>query len=162
MRTVTRIFALLAAVVLFFPSFTYSQSFVDDAIKLSFVDVQTTSSESKSQTAVSKVSDKRIADGAFWTAVTFMGASKVFDIESTFYNIGNGAIVEANPLMRPFINNGRHATYLISAAAVSVMSLATYELKKQTKWWWVLPVGVVSAQTWVGIHNIRITRQNGR
>lgn len=150
-----RRFALLLLAFSFLPSLAYSQSFLDN-IKVSAEEVILLEDHNDQREPVRpyRIPNKNVDDGAFWTAVIFMSMSKVLDIESTFYAINNGA-VEANPIMRPFINSGRHATYVVSAAVVGAASAVTYKLKKETKWWWIFPLGITTAQTLVGIRNLR-------
>lgn len=154
-----RIFVLLATFALI-PSLAYSQSFLDN-IEVSFAEEVVLLEDHNGQKgsaasqAPYRIPHKKILDGAYWTAVAFMSASKALDIESTFYAINNGA-VEANPIMKPFVNSGRHATYVVSAAVIGAASAMTYKLKKETKLWWIFPLGITVTQTLVGIRNLRV------
>ena len=99
------IFSLFVAVVFLFPSLVLAQG--------------------------GNSSDK-VVDTKFVIVASSLVASTIFDVEATFAAIKNPAISvrEANPIMRPFVNAGRPATYAFLGGVNTGMVYVSYRMKK--------------------------------
>jgi hypothetical protein len=73
----------------------------------------------------------------FWVIYGWLTAATIFDIESTFYRLNHcEECQEANPIMRPFIERGRLATYAFSLTVNGVvMVLARRMYDRRDSWW---------------------------
>lgn len=101
----------------------------------------------------------KIIDTKFVLINGFLVASTIFDVETTFAGMKPG-VSEQNPLMRPFINAGRPATYAYLGGVTAGIVYVSYRMKKSTnptirKLWWVYPVVVTVSHAFVGGRNLR-------
>jgi len=105
------------------------------------------------QTQTEKTADKK-----FWVVNTIMIGSTIYDVESTYFALNRCEnCYEANPLMKPFVEAGRPALYIVQGAIDVGIIYASYKMKKKGhKLWYVLPAIVTVAHTIAGTHNIRI------
>jgi hypothetical protein len=88
--------------------------------------------------------EKKVIDTKFVAVGAYLVAMTIFDVETTFSAVRNGAH-EANPIMKPFVNSGRPVTYAIEFAIDAAILFLAYELKKSknpnlNKTWWVVPM----------------------
>ena len=103
--------------------------------------------------------DKKIIDSQFLSASAYLIVTTVFDMETTFAAIHNGAH-EANPIMKPFVNSGRPATYGVELGLDALIIFMAYEMKKSkhkefNHTWFVLPMAVGTAHGIAGGLNMR-------
>lgn len=108
-----------------------------------------------------KKSDK-IVDTKFIVITSSLVASTIFDAETTFVAIKNPRVYETNPVMRPFINAGRPATYAFLGGVDTGIIYASYRMKKSTnpiirKLWWVMPVAAITGHAFTGSFNLGLT-----
>ncbi len=108
--------------------------------------------------------DKGGIDTKFVLVAGSLVASTVFDTEITFAAINNPEIRvrEGNPVMRPFVNTGRPATYAFLGGVDAGIVYVSYRMKKSTnpairKLWWVVPVAAMSGHAFAGGFNLRFT-----
>lgn len=90
---------------------------------------------------IARAEEKKVVDTNFVLVSTYLVAMTIFDVETTFAAIRNGAH-EANPIMRPFIKRGRGATYGMQMGINAIVIGSAYLMKKDPKWnkaWWVIP-----------------------
>lgn len=88
--------------------------------------------------------EKKVIDTKFLEVSTFLVASTIFDVETTFAAIKKSGGHEGNPLVRPFIERGRLPTYAVQFGLDAVFLFIAYEIKKSDnpriqRTWWVLP-----------------------
>jgi hypothetical protein len=105
------------------------------------------------------IAEEKIIDKEFVMVNSYLVLMTVFDIESTFSAIHNGAH-EANPVMKPFVKSGRLATYGINLAVDALIIWASYEIKGSKnkdlkKTWWLLPMITGTAHGVCGGLNMR-------
>lgn len=103
--------------------------------------------------------EKKVIDTKFIVVSSYLVAMTVFDLETTFSAIHNGAH-EANPIMKPFVNSGRPATYAVQLGIDAAILFLAYELKKSknpdfNKIWWVAPMLSGTAHGVCGGLNLR-------
>lgn len=106
-------------------------------------------------------SDK-VIDTKFVFLTSSLVASTVFDVETTFAAIKNPDVREGNPVMRPFVNAGRPATYAFLGGVDASIVYASYWMKKSTnpavqKIWWVMPIVATASHAFAGGFNLRFT-----
>lgn len=102
--------------------------------------------------------DKKVIDEKFIATSAYLVGSTIFDVETTFAAINNGAI-EANPIMKPFIKNGRLATYGVQLGLDAAIIYASYKMKESSKFgrvWWVAPMFIGTSHTVCGGLNLRL------
>ena len=92
---------------------------------------------------IARAEEKKIVDTNFVLVSTYLVATTIFDIETTFSAIRNG-VHEANPIMRPFIKRGRGATYGMQMGINAIVIGTSYLMKKSdnpawNKKWWIIP-----------------------
>jgi len=90
---------------------------------------------------IARAEEKNVVDTNFILISTYLIATTIFDVETTFVAIRNGAH-EANPIMKPFIKNGRVATYGMQMGINTIIIGTAYLMKKDPKWnkaWWIIP-----------------------
>jgi hypothetical protein len=111
--------------------------------------------EKKIEVPPVKTAQKRVADRNFWILTGVTVAATVYDTETTFAGIKNGAR-EGNPLMRPFVESGRPATYAVQMAVTGGISYLAYRQKKRgSAGWWFFPVVLTVGHTVAGSLNLR-------
>ena len=99
-----------------------------------------------------------VADTKFWMITAIHAASMAYDIETTFYTLDRCPnCYEANPIMRPFVKRGRLATYAFGMGIVTAQTWISYEMKKHTKFWWVIPAAGIGLHSYAGTHNLSLT-----
>ena len=108
-----------------------------------------------------KKSDK-IVDTKFVLISSSLVASTVFDLETTFAAIKNPQVREGNPVMRPFVNAGRPATYAFLGGVDAGVVYLSYRMKKSPnpavrKLWWVVPVAMIASHAFAGGANLRFS-----
>jgi hypothetical protein len=111
------------------------------------------------QDAASK--KEKVVDTKFMFVATLLGDATVFDLESTYRAINNGAR-EGNVLMKPFINHGRPVAYAFSGAVDTGVIFLAYKMKKsqnpdERKMWWLIPVAFTAGHAIAGGFNLRFT-----
>ena len=101
---------------------------------------------SLSVSAQEKTTEK-VVDSKFLIVSASLIASSILDAESTFAAKSNPyiRIKEGNPVMRPFINSGRGATYSFFGVVNTATLYLSYRMKKSPnptlrKLWWLPPV----------------------
>lgn len=104
----------------------------------------------------------RTVDAKFMLVTGSLVVSTIFDIETTFAAIDNPDIpvYEGNPIMRPFINSGRPATYAFVGMVDAGIVYISYRMKKSAdpdiqKLWWVIPMAATTGHTLAGGLNLR-------
>jgi len=112
--------------------------------------------------ACATTGEKKVTDGEFLAASGYLVAMTIFDVETTFAAIRNGAH-EANPVMKPFVNNGRVATYAFTLAIDGLILWAAHEMRTSEnkgfmKTWWILPGIAGTAHGVAGGLNLRFVR----
>jgi hypothetical protein len=108
---------------------------------------------------MSRAETKQIIDGKFIAASAYLVAMTVLDIETTFAAIHNGAH-EANPVIKPFIKNGRPATYAFEIGIDALTLWTAYKMrasenKTLNKTWWILPTIMATGHGVAGGLNLR-------
>ena len=101
--------------------------------------------------------EKKIIDINFITVSSYLILTTIFDLETTFSAIRNGAH-EANPIMRPFVKRGRGATYGMQMGINAIVIGTSYLMKKDPKWnkgWWVIPLVVATGHGVAGGLNLK-------
>ena len=103
--------------------------------------------------------EEKVIDKNFIAVSSYLVAMTIFDVESTFSAVRNGAH-EANPIMKPFVKSGRPATYAIELGADALFIFIAYEMKasKKTtfnKTWWIVPMVAGTAHGICGGLNLR-------
>lgn len=103
--------------------------------------------------------DKKIIDTNFKLVAAYLVVMTVFDVETTFSIVRNGGH-ENNPVMKPFVKNGRVATYGYQMALNALIMYVAYEMKGSkhrefNKTWWVLPSVVGTSHGVCGSLNLR-------
>jgi lysylphosphatidylglycerol synthetase-like protein (DUF2156 family) len=98
-------------------------------------------------------------DTKFVVVSSYLVLMTVFDVETTFSAIHNGAH-EANPLIKPFTKNGRLATYGVQFGIDALILWLAYEMKGSKnqdfrKIWWIAPSIVGTAHGVAGGLNLR-------
>ena len=122
------------------------------------------SDESLQQIAAAVVADQntqsetppRATDRPYWVMYGWLTAATIFDVETTFYRLDHcDNCQEANPIMRPFIERGRLATYAFSLAVngvVMVLSRRMYD--RGDSWWRVGPLAFTIVHAIAGTLNL--------
>ena len=95
--------------------------------------------------------------GALIPLYVSFGALQVLDLHSTAGGLGRGA-VEANPIVRPFVNSQFGMVALKAAGTAGVILASEQMWKKNKAAAVVFMVASNSAMTWVVQHNYRIAR----
>jgi hypothetical protein len=103
--------------------------------------------------------EDKVLDTKFIMVSSYLILASVFDAESTFSAVRNGAH-EANPIMKPFVKRGRLATYGYLLASDASFIYLSYQMKKSSnkdlrKAWWVGPAIIGSGHTVAGGLNLR-------
>lgn len=105
---------------------------------------------------------EKIVDTKFILVTGSLVVSTIFDIETTFAAINNSdvPVYEGNPIMRPFINSGRPATYAFVGLVDAGIVYISYRMKKSAdpdiqKFWWVMPMAATTGHTLAGGLNLR-------
>lgn len=92
----------------------------------------------------------------YWVMYGWLTAATIFDVETTFYRLDHcDACQEANPIMQPFIERGRLATYAFSLAVngvVMVLSRRMYD--RGDSWWRVGPLAFTIVHAIAGALNL--------
>jgi len=109
--------------------------------------------------SIKSFSEEKIIDTPFLVVSVFLVASTIYDIETTFAGIRNGAH-EANPIMRPFVKSGRPATYAFAFGMDALAIGASYFIKKSgnkdmQKTWWLIPSFMATSHVVCGTLNLR-------
>ena len=104
--------------------------------------------------------EKKVIDTEFIAVSSYLVLMTVFDVETTFAAIRNSGGREANPIMRPFVKNGRAATYAVQLAVDALFIYIAYEMKGSKhkefrKMWWISPSIVGTAHGIAGGLNLR-------
>lgn len=103
---------------------------------------------------------KSTIDKEFIGVGAYLIAMTIFDVETTFAAIRNSGGTEANPVMKPFVKNGRVATYAFTLAVDALVLYIAYEIKgskdkKLQKMWWIGPMIVGTGHGIAGGLNCR-------
>jgi hypothetical protein len=99
---------------------------------------------------------KKIADAEFIAVSSYLVLMTVFDCETTFSAIRNGA-GEANPIMKPFVKN-RAYMYGVQLGVDAFIIWLSYEMKGSRDFknmWWVMPSVVATSHGVAGGLNLR-------
>jgi hypothetical protein len=111
--------------------------------------------EKKVEPSVVKAIKKPVIDKNFYIASAVLTASSVYDLETTFAALKNGAR-EGNPIMRPIINAGRPVAYPVNMAINTGIMYLSYRYKKRGNYgWWLLPAVGTIGHTVAGSLNLR-------
>jgi len=90
--------------------------------------------------------EEKTVDTEFIAVSSYLVLMTVFDVETTFSAIHNGA-QEANPIMKPFAKN-RAYMYGVQLGVDALVIWLAYEMKKSEQWrpvWWIVPSVVGTA-----------------
>ncbi len=101
--------------------------------------------------------DKTV-DKKFIFATVFLTGATMLDVESTFAALDNcnHTCKEGNPVMRPLLNSGRPAVYVVEGAVDVGLMAWSYKMKKDgNKLWWLFPVVVGVTHAVAGGINMR-------
>lgn len=108
--------------------------------------------------------NNEIVDTKFVVIASSLVAFTVFDVETTFAALKNPrvSVREGNPVMRPFVNRGRPATYAFLGGVDAGVIYASYRMKKSTnpairKLWWVVPIAMMASHAFAGGANLRFS-----
>jgi len=106
--------------------------------------------------------NRRVIDAKFVAISTSMVAASIFDMETTFSAIKNPGVHEGNPIMRPFVNAGRPATYAFIGGMDAGTLWLAYRAKKNPnpairKLWWLAPAIATATHAFAGGANLRFT-----
>lgn len=86
-----------------------------------------------------------------------LGASTAADMATTFHGIKKGSLVEANPVMRPFVKAGPLPTGLVQGAiGLGVSALSRHLKKKKIPAWWVPVVAHTVGHSLAAVHNAKL------
>lgn len=104
-------------------------------------------------------SDK-IVDTKFVLVAGSLAGSTIFDMETTFAALKREGVHEGNPIMRPFVQRGRPAAYVVVSGLDAGIIYASYRIKKSAnpnmqKLWWVMPVAATVSHGLAGGFNLR-------
>lgn len=106
--------------------------------------------------------NNKTVDAKFILVTGSLAMSTIFDIETTFAAINNSdvPVYEGNPIMRPFINSGRPATYAFVGVVDAGIVYISYRMKKSAnpdiqKFWWVMPMAATTGHALAGGLNLR-------
>jgi hypothetical protein len=102
---------------------------------------------------------EEVIDKNFLLVSAYLVGTSIFDVETTFSAIKNGA-QEGNPILKPFVKRGRAATYGVILASDAVILLTSYYVKKSKdpvvqKRWWIIPTIVGTSHGIAGTLNLR-------
>ena len=102
----------------------------------------------------------KVVDTRFLINSSFLVGSSAFDVETTFAALKNPHVREGNPIMKPFVNLGRPATYSFVGGMDAGSIYFSYRMKKSDKpglrkLWWIGPVSASVAHCFVGGLNLR-------
>jgi hypothetical protein len=91
-----------------------------------------------------RAEDKKTIDAQFVSVSAYLITMTVFDVETTFSAVHNGAH-EANPIMKPFVQSGRPATYAFEFGTDAIILFIAYEMKGSknsnfNKTWFISPM----------------------
>lgn len=114
-----------------------------------------------SASAQTNTQNDNVVDTKFVVVASSLVASTIFDVETTFPMITNHGGREINPLMKPFINRGRPATYAYLGGVNAGVIYTSYRMKKSKdpairSLWWVIPASVITAQVVYGSVTLRV------
>lgn len=106
----------------------------------------------------------KVVDKNFLIVTSSLAVFTVFDVETTFAATGNPKVYvrEGNPVMRPFINAGRPATYAFLGGVNAGIVYISYRMRKSAnpivrKLWWVGPIAATASHAIAGGFNLRFT-----
>lgn len=127
---------------------------------------QETSAGMFSEEALQAVAAAVIADEAtpeamprssrdLWVMTAWLTAATIYDVESTLHLLARcDECQEANPIVRPFVERGRFATYAYSAAVNAiVMYMARRMYLRGDTWWRVFPLALTAVHGVAGTWN---------
>ena len=100
--------------------------------------------------------EEKVVDTEFVAVSSYLVLMTVFDVETTFSSIRNGAH-EANPIMKPFAKN-RAYMYGVQLGVDAIVIYLAYKMKKSETWrpvWWIAPSIVGTAHGVAGGLNLR-------
>lgn len=101
-----------------------------------------------------KAWDATVANGNYKLVAGALVASTIFDGETTFAAIHNGAH-EANGAVAPFVKMGRPAFYAMELGVDAGVLYFAYVAKRDgNKWWYVAPLILAVAHTAAGAWNL--------
>jgi len=100
--------------------------------------------------------NKKIVDTEFVAVSSYLVLMTIFDVETTFSAIRNGA-QEANPMMKPFAKNRAYMWGVQLGVDALVIYLA-YKMKGDETWrpaWWIAPSFIGTSHAICGGLNLR-------
>jgi len=117
------------------------------------------SREETDQSEKQKPADRGL-DKKFWSLAAGLTAATTYDIETTYACINTGKCRESNPLMRPFIEAGRPASYGFAMGINTGIMYAAHRLRNSNnpsvkKLWWLIPVVAIGLHGTAGSLNLR-------
>jgi hypothetical protein len=91
----------------------------------------------------------------YWTMAAVLTLTTVYDVESTFRFLEKCMeCTERNPIVKPFVDRGRLATYAFSAAVNAiVLYVARRMYMRGHDWWYVFPTAVSAVHGTAGSWN---------
>ncbi len=101
---------------------------------------------------------EKVADKKFIFTNVFLAGTTVFDVEATFVALNKCGVncKEYNPILRPLVQSGRPAVYVVEGAIDVGLIALSYKLKKNgNKLWWLPPVVVGAVHGVAGGFNLR-------
>ena len=93
----------------------------------------------------------------FWGLSLALASATIYDVETTFAGLGNCRdCAEANPIMRPFVKNGRPATYAFTMGVSGAEIYFARKLRKRhSKLWWLPLAAGTATHVVAGSANLR-------
>jgi hypothetical protein len=93
----------------------------------------------------------------YWIMVGWLAAATVYDVETTFYRLDRCQCIEVNPMVKPFVERGRLATYAYSAAVNGIIMVVARQMYNRSHGWWrAFPIAVSIVHGIAGTWNLYI------
>ncbi|MFN0123505.1 MAG: hypothetical protein ACKV2V_23630 [Blastocatellia bacterium] len=107
--------------------------------------------------------EPKVMDKKFMSLMIGLQASTILDLESTFHALKNCppgyTCREGNPLMVPFVRQGRPASYAVTTGLNALAVWGSYKMKKRgNRFWWVPMAAQIGIHTFAAARNFRTAR----
>ena len=107
--------------------------------------------------SVNQSPQKKVVDKKFIILAGLLVSSQVLDTETTHIGINKYGLREGNPLMAPFVNRGRLASYSVGLGIDTGILTISYFLKKNnSRFWWIPPVAHTGVHFYAGSKNWKL------
>ena len=93
----------------------------------------------------------------YWLMYALLTATTVYDVETTFHRLGQcpNDCMEGNPVVRPFVERGRAATYAYTTLVNGIiMYVARRMFNRGHDWWRIFPMAVSGVHIAAGSWNL--------